>query len=158
MATVMSSPALSRPAFRWRIDLPAAVICLVVAILGFWPTYFGPLILKGVPHPVPIIHLHAFVFTGWVVLFISQAWLAASGRVSTHMKAGKYLIWWGLLVILIGWATAFDRFGARVSEGDFAGAERRLLAPLTDLLFFASFLRLGSASSSHRCSRTGISC
>lgn len=140
MATVMPRPAVTRPAFRWRIYLPAALACLVIALLGFWPRYFGPLILKGDLHPVPIIHLHAFVFTGWLILFITQAWLAASGRIATHMKIGRYLIWWGALILIVGWATAFDRFGARVALGDIEGAQRRLLAPLTDLLFFAPFL------------------
>lgn len=119
--------------------MPIALACLVIAVLGFWPTYFGPL-LAGEPNPLPIIHVHAVVFLGWILLMILQAWLAAHGHIALHMRVGRFGFAWGVIVILVGWATTFSRFGDRVAAGDLAGARLRLLAPLTDLLVFAPLL------------------
>lgn len=139
MATVMTQPAISRARTVMRIYVPVGFVCCLIALLGFWPTYFGPL-LRGIPHPLPIIHVHAAVFMAWVLLVIAQAWLAASGRVATHMKVGKFGMAWGLVVILVGWATAFSLFGDRVQAGTLLEAERRLFAPLTDMVVFAPIL------------------
>ena len=140
MATVMTQPAMVRPRASTRVYLPVGVVCAVIAVLGFWPTYFGPLLLKGIPHPVPVIHLHAAVFMGWVILVITQAWFAANGRLGVHMRVGRYGMAWGVVVLIVGWATAFVMFGHRVQAGNFAEAQVRLIAPLTDMLFFAPVL------------------
>jgi hypothetical protein len=139
MANVMAQPVTARVRTTTRVYVPIGLLCFVIAVLGFWPTYFGPL-LAGVPHALPIIHLHAAVFVGWVFLMIAQAGLAASGRIALHMKVGNFGFIWGLIVILVGWATAFSMFGSRVHAGDFDAAERRLLAPLTDMLVFGPVL------------------
>lgn len=122
-----------------RIYLSIALVCLSIALIGFWPTYFGPLV-SGAPHGSVIIYLHAIVFMGWIVLMIAQARLAATGRITQHMKLGTFGFAWGLLVLLVGWATAISRFGDRVEAGDFAEAHNQLFAPLTDLLVFGPVL------------------
>ncbi len=86
-------------------------MCVAIALIGFWPTYFGPL-LSGTVQALPIIHLHAAVFG----------------------------MAFGVLLILVGEATAFSAFGARVAAGEFEEARRRLFAPVTDLIVFAPFL------------------
>lgn len=140
MATVMTQRAALPARVAKRIYVPVGFVCALIALLGFWPTYFGPLLLKGIPHPLPIIHLHAAVFMTWVSFVIAQAWLAATDRVALHMKVGKYGMGWGVVVIVVGWATAFVMFGERVQAGNLAQAAGRLLAPLTDMLFFAPVL------------------
>lgn len=139
MATVLTRSAAVPSRTAMRIYVPIGLVCLVIALLGFWPVYFGPL-LAGIPHPLPIINLHAAVFVGWLLLVIVQAWLAATGRIALHMKVGKFGMAWGLVVLLVGWATAFSVFGDRVQAGDVELARNRLVAPLTDLLVFAPVL------------------
>lgn len=139
MTTVMPRPAALRERRSYRVYLPIALTCLAIAIVGFWPTYFGPL-LAGVPHALPIIHLHAIVFTGWLLLLIAQIVLIARGRVALHMKVGKFGFAWGIVVMLVGWITAFSRFADRIHAGNFAEAQSRLFAPFTDMFFFAPFL------------------
>lgn len=121
MTSAEMRPAVPRTWTAMRIYVPIGFLCLLIAIAGFWPTYFGPL-LAGTPHALPIIHLHAIVFTGWVILVIAQAWLAATRRIALHMKVGKFGMAWGLVVILVGWATAFSRFGDRIHRGQSAGS------------------------------------
>lgn len=52
-----------------RVYIPVAVLAILIAIVGFWPSYFGPL-LAGKTDVVPIIHLHAGVSVGWIVFVI----------------------------------------------------------------------------------------
>jgi hypothetical protein len=113
--------------------------CLLVALVGFWPRYFGPL-LAGTLNTVPIIHVHAVVMMAWLLLLILQVTLVARGRRALHMKVGRVGMLWGIVVILVGWATAIIRFGEGVQAGRLEQASNRLFAPLTDMLVFAPFL------------------
>jgi hypothetical protein len=61
------------------VYVPATLVATLIALVGFWPTYFGPL-LAGTADGVPIIHVHAAVYSGWLMLVIAQGVLAATGR------------------------------------------------------------------------------
>lgn len=122
-----------------RVYLPVAFLAVLIALAGFWPTYVGPL-LGGTLQKVPIIHVHAAVFTGWLLLVIAQASLAATGRIRLHMRIGAVGMGYGVLVILIGLVTAFSQFAMRVAAGHVQEAGDRLFAPLTDMLVFAPLL------------------
>lgn len=132
---VRSTPS----AWTKRVYVPIGVLMLAIAIVGFWPTYFSHLV-NGSLDKVPIIHVHAAVFSGWLVLVIIQATLAGRGRIQQHRKIGKVGMAYGVLLILIGWLTALTQFATRVKAGDLQVAESRLFAPLTDMLFFAPVL------------------
>jgi hypothetical protein len=131
------SVATRRPALP--IYLIISLACLLVALVGFWPRYFGPL-LAGTLSTVPIIHVHALVMMGWLFLLILQVALVARGRRALHMKVGQVGMVWGIVVILFGWATAIVRFGESVQAGRLEQAGNRLFAPLTDMFVFAPFL------------------
>lgn len=135
----MIANVASRPrAGTRRAYVGLAMLMVVMAFVGFWPTYFGPL-LAGSVATIPFIHFHAAVFVGWLALFAAQAALAARGRYRDHILLGKVGIGYGVLVIVIGVAVAFVMFAARVRAGQLAEAQSRLLAPLLDMVFFAIF-------------------
>lgn len=127
--------------FAWtkRVYVPIGVLMMAIAIVGFWPTYFSHL-LKGTLDKVPIIHVHAAVFTGWLILVIAQATLAGRGRIPLHRKVGRIGMAYGVVLIVVGVLTAISQFASRVKTGNFQQAEARLLAPLTDMLVFAPVL------------------
>ena len=63
----------------------------------------------------PIIHAHAIVFMGWVVIFLTQNILAASGNLALHRKLGWVAAGWVVLMLGLGCAvTAFDIREGRV--------------------------------------------
>ena len=64
-----------------------AAVCLTIAIVGFAPTYWVPL-LRGTLDVPPLTHFHALFFYGWMLLFLRQTALAASGRVARHRELG----------------------------------------------------------------------
>jgi hypothetical protein len=134
MAT--TAAAIPRTARPRRLYVGLAVLATAIAIVGFWRTYFGPLLMGSVDAP-SIIHFHAFVYVGWLALFLTQATLAATGRVAAHVKLGRIAIGYGVLVIAAGLLAAFGMFALRVQAGDVAAAQRALLGPLLDMLVFA---------------------
>jgi hypothetical protein len=97
-------------------------------------------LLAGTVEALPIIHLHAAVFSGWLVLVTLQVVLAVTGQMALHMRMGKVGMLYGVLLILVGEATAFSAFGARIAAGEIEEAQSRLFAPVTDLIVFAPFL------------------
>lgn len=64
-----------------------AALFIVVAVVGFAPRSLA--ILSGsLPVPRPIVHLHAALMTGWLLLFMTQTSLMARGRPHVHEKLG----------------------------------------------------------------------
>jgi len=128
----------SRVVRMTRIYLPSACIAALIAIVGFWPTYFGPLV-GGASAALPIIHLHAAVFVGWLALVILQAVLAATGNLALHTKIGQVGFAYGVALILVGITTAFAHFDMRIDAGEIRSAQDQLFVPLTDLMVFTPF-------------------
>jgi hypothetical protein len=134
-----TAAAIPRTAARRRLYVCLALLAIAIAAVGFWPTYFGPLLAGGVDKPA-FIHFHAAVYVGWLALFLTQAALAATGRTASHMKLGRFAMGYGALVIAAGLIAAFGMFALRVRAGDMLGAQRSLLGPLLDMLVFAPVL------------------
>ncbi len=135
---MVATAILARPTTRRGLYVGLAALSVAVAAIGFWPTYFGPLV-AGTVVKTPIVHLHAAVYVGWLAIFVTQALLAATGHVAAHMKLGRIAIGYGVLVIAVGVLTAFARFALRVRAGEAADAQEQLLGPLLDMLVFAPF-------------------
>jgi len=130
MSTTVSAPVVvSR---RRVLYMGLSVLMALIAVVGFWPRYFGPLVLGTLVQPL-LIHIHATVFTGWLVLFFLQAYFAATKRIRLHLAMGKVGIWYGVLLIIVGLTTGVIR-SAALPPGS---AEGLLLAIVQDMLMFA---------------------
>ena len=77
--TTVATPVASRS----RFFLLMSVACLVVALIGFSPTFFVPLI-RGTFARAPVAYVHAILFFGWLIFFIAQASLIRERNVSLH--------------------------------------------------------------------------
>ena len=64
-----------------------AALCTGIAFIGFAPTYWVPL-LRGTLDVPPLTHVHALFFYGWLLLFLRQTMLVASGQVRRHREFG----------------------------------------------------------------------
>ena len=113
-----------------------SVLVTTIAFVGFWPTYFGPL-LAGTVDKLPVIHVHAAIYVGWLAIFIAQATFAATRRMDLHVRLGNIGIGYGVLVIVMGVTVAISMFAVRVHAGNIEEAQMRLVAPLLDMVFFA---------------------
>ena len=50
----------------------------------------------------PIYHVHAFVFFGWLALFVTQSGLASSGNAALHRRLGVLSLLWIPLMLVVG--------------------------------------------------------
>jgi hypothetical protein len=126
------------PAVARRSYIGISLIIALMAIVGFWPTYLGPLLVGAVESPL-VIHFHFTIYSGWVALFVAQSAFASTGRLALHRKLGKIGIYYGFALVPVGILTAFVIFAGRVEAGLLEEAQRRLLAPLTDMVLFPIF-------------------
>lgn len=104
--------------------LGMALYLTLIVIVGFWPTYFGPVFLGqeappewGVVEAAWTIHLHTAVFMGWMALLVTQTLLVARGKPRVHMRLGKYGVTFGLALIVVGLVVTIAHIQGIVSRG-----------------------------------------
>lgn len=118
-------------ATRKRIDFAQAgyylIGLLIVAILGFWPSYFSKF-FNGEANYTPYFHAHAIIMMLWVVALIVQPILIRKRQLSWHRIIGKgsYVLF--PLVIIAGALLAHHTAtpGDRLARG--------LFIPFKDIL------------------------
>src|SRR5579859_5204394 len=120
MLTAASPRPVVSPAARDRkFYTGMGLVMMLTALVGFSRTYFLGLIsghATTITGRVPnaTVHLHAFLFTSWLVLFIMQTSLVATHRVKVHRKLGYLGVALGAAMIIVGARTAVEaaRLGA----------------------------------------------
>ena len=116
---------------------------LVLAIGGFWPQYFAAVTGRAAAPTTQfwLIHVHAGLFVGWLLVYISQAALIMSGRARVHLKMGPWLAAYGFVIAAVGaYAAGLLAHRRGVRENDFDAAASFVFFPLIDMVYFAGFL------------------
>lgn len=70
-----------------------AIFMIAMVLIGFAPSfYFRGLVHYPRPNPTlnPLVWLHGIMFSAWMLIFLMQARLVASGRRDLHMKLGRW--------------------------------------------------------------------
>lgn len=138
--------AAGSPAIRWRRDRAFyggyTLLTIGLVLAGFGRSYyFGP--FAGAPRLPLLIHLHAAVYSLWMVLFAVQAALIATRRVSLHRTLGTLSLALAPAMVIAGWLVSIE--GARngwVGPREPRDAELALgflAVPLGDLALFIGF-------------------
>jgi hypothetical protein len=114
-----------------------ALVMLGMVFVGFAHTYYLAGLFRA-PLPSPIIHIHAVVFSCWILLLVTQTSLISAGRVDIHRRLGLVGFFLGCLMIVLGVAAATDT----LARGGPAGRDPQMfyIVPLTNILMFAIFL------------------
>jgi hypothetical protein len=123
-----------------------AIAILAVAVLGFARTYFlRPLL----PAPTPelpgltqLVHLHAFLFTGWVLLLFGQTRLVAAQRMDLHRRAGILAVIVAIAMLGSGVLVALHAVIRGVAPFGM-DPHRFLIVPLVAITLFAVFVIAG---------------
>jgi hypothetical protein len=129
-----------------RAYLAITLLLLGTVAWGFWATYYAPLLAGGVDRPW-IVHLHAAVFSVWVIVLVAQAAVVVAGNVSLHRRLGNAGMVYGAIVLAVGLAVSVGAPALRIRAGEFpleVGAVV-VLYNLTDILLFGLFLALAFA-------------
>lgn len=120
-----------------RFYVRMAMVFLAVAFVGFAPTYWVPM-LRGTLSVAPITHLHALFFYGWLLLFLKQSSLAASGRLVRHREMGVFGVAVATGMCFIGLAAAADSIRTMDAAGFGEAARRFSIVPITAVTLFAA--------------------
>lgn len=133
--TVSAAAVRTRQRTR-RFYVGMAIAIAITVFAGFSRTYF----LKswyGTPELSPVLHVHAVVFTAWVLLFLAQAMLVASGRTYLHRRMGVAGAVLAVLLVIVGTTVAISRAKRGPSPIPGVSPLGFLAIPLFDMVVFA---------------------
>ncbi len=137
-SSVMTSASPNRGmALRRKFYVALAILMTLTVIVGFWPSYYGPL-TQGTTQVSWILHVHGLIYMGWMGLFITQTVLAASGRIRAHRSVGSIGIGYGFAILLVGVFVSFAAPVMHVNAGEWTidQAAAFLPVPLGDMVLF----------------------
>jgi hypothetical protein len=125
-----------------------AIALLIAGIVGwgFWGTYYSRAL--GRTDLPSIVHVHAAVFTIWVLVLVAQAALVVAGNVRLHRRLGAAGMIYGAVVFAVGLAVSIGAPALRVRSGlfplDVGGVV--VIYKLCDMLLFGAFLACAFAT------------
>lgn len=105
-----------------------------LAVLGFFPTYFG--LFPRFPGVSSAIHFHAATLLSWLGLALAQAVLVRQGQKDLHRRLGR-LAYVLLPLVGLGFMLAMNDGQRRSKNPDL------ILATLFDASLFLAFVGLG---------------
>src|SRR5215212_11758300 len=119
-----------------RFYVGMAIAIAITVFVGFSRSYFlsswyGTKELSG------LLHVHGLIFTTWVLFFLLQTTLVASGRTYLHRRMGIGGAVLAGLVLIVGTTVAIVRVKTGVSPIPGVPALAFLAIPLFDMLLFA---------------------
>lgn len=140
----VSGPAPAPFAPRHPADRNAILVLIALAwlgiLMGFGTDFARHLQSHERPYP-PIVHAHAAVFMGWLVLLTAQALLVRGARLDLHRRLGWVMAGLAVVMTILGPATAYTvqrlDFGTPDSNPSFISIQ------LTDILAFGGLVAAG---------------
>jgi hypothetical protein len=134
MAVSTAALATRRRTRRFYVGMAIAITITVFA--GFSRSYFlkawyGTRELSG------LLHIHGLVFTTWVLFFLAQTVLVATGRTYLHRRMGIGGAMLAVLVVIVGIAVAITRAKTGVSPIPGVPPLGFLAIPFFDMVVFA---------------------
>lgn len=144
MATTLPQQQIAVPVTRSlpgkRLDhlfFPAiAWLMLITVFIGFAPSYY----LAGAIHaPLPsfAIHVHAVVFSCWILLLIAQTSLTTAGRIDIHRRLGIIGFLLACCMLIAGVWAATDQLVRGSHARDPLGF---YIFPLANVIAFATLI------------------
>jgi hypothetical protein len=114
-----------------------AIACAAVAIGGFVGTYWLQLPARTFRGP-PLLHIHGFLCTAWVLYLVSQSSLITRGKIRSHRDWGLLGIAIASVLTVVAIMVAVTGMNDRVAlYGD--AARSFLTVPLSAIGLFAAF-------------------
>ena len=118
-----------------------AMIITGVVVYGFSFTVNQNLIHPAIPRP-GLLYFHAALFSGWLVFFILQSTLVRAGKVKWHRTIGWFGAGMGVLIPVVGAATAIVMGKFNAEQMHVAGAKWFIMVPLWDMAAFTPLFAL----------------
>lgn len=126
-----------------RVFYTGMTLAFVITVFaGFARTFFLRSYFEARPL-IPLLRLHGFVFSSWLVLFLTQTTLVASNRTRIHRRLGIVGAVLATLMVVIGTTTAIIRAKVIDVPPGSPPALVFLTIPLGDMLIFAVIVGAG---------------
>jgi hypothetical protein len=124
-----------------RIFFPSmCLLALVTVWLGFAPTYYAAGMVRA-KLPAAIIHVHAVVFTLWLLTLVVQTGLVSAKKVQLHRKLGLWGFGLAALMIIVGLMACTNSLRRGFSPpGSGLDPNVFYIVPVSDVLLFAVFI------------------
>jgi len=117
IGTNITPSNISKPGFAiWGL------ICLLIAVVGFWPSYFAPMVGGTYTSPATFMPLHVISSYLWLVLLVSQPSLIQMGRLNLHRVFGVFAALVAAGVLVTGIIVQFEVMGPYAEQGDMLNA------------------------------------
>ena len=119
-----------------RFYLGMAIAIAITVFVGFFRSYY----LRGwygAPELSRLLHVHGAVFTTWVLFFVAQTALVASGRTYLHRRMGIAGGILAALVVIVGTTVAVMRLRTGISPLPGIPAAAFFAIPFFDMVVFA---------------------
>ncbi len=126
---------------RWFF-VGMGVAAAVTVFVGFAPTYFLKNVMGG-PPLTPLRHVHGFLFTSWIVLFILQTSLIAARRTDVHRRLGVVGGVLAAAMVVAGTTLAVEVVRRGVAPPGLPPPLQFFAVPLFDVLMFAGLVGAG---------------
>lgn len=135
--------------FFWSMALAASM----TVFLGFAPSYYLRSITHTTHYPTglpvstslrPLVHMHALVFSAWMLLFMVQNTLVAAGRTRVHRRLGITGVVLVPVMITLGVMTAIR--GAKDGwnpGGPYPDSLSFMVVGFADIVVFSGFALAG---------------
>ncbi|BBD99967.1 hypothetical protein SAMIE_1034680 [Sphingobium amiense] len=117
-----------------RFYVIMAAVMALLNICGF--SLFAVMGVSSFHAPI-YVHVHAILFMGWVMLFMTQVSLAGTGSLALHRKLGWVAVGWALAMVVVGTLTTLWSVQKAAVPFFFLPAQFLLMNPLSVLLFAA---------------------
>ena len=125
--------------------LVTAFVTVAIVFIGFLPTYWIPVFTSLEPIR-SLLHMHAALFFGWVVLFLVQSILVRQNRLLAHRRIGKIAAAWAIITITTGVYLAIETIARDLELIDGTFNAVPTFIPLTQIFMFACFIAAALAN------------
>ncbi|HVJ02706.1 MAG TPA: hypothetical protein VM662_11025 [Sphingomonas sp.] len=143
MATIVGPAPRAAGRDRFFLILSLAMSATIVAGFAF------NLAMGRSSFSLPLIyHVHAFVFFGWIALFLIQNFLIATENVRIHRRVGVIALGWVPLMVVMGFAVMLHSLRSHGGPPFFDAREFLFGNPM-DLLCFAGLVFAALAMRRH---------
>lgn len=142
MENVQANPAIIRRRRERWFYIGMSIALVITVFAGFAPTYYLRPYFNTAPL-MPLLHLHGFVFTSWLVLFVTQTTLVAAHRTDIHRRLGVAGGMIAVLMVLLGVITALVRANQGATPLPGISPLSFLVVPLADMFVFSILVGTG---------------
>lgn len=151
-SVAINAPVVPSRADAWTRDrrffTGMALAMMLTVFVGFAPSFylkvvFGAPGVSGAPILSPLLHVHAFAFTSWIVLFLVQTRLVAGRRLALHRRLGYGAAGLAVAMVVLGVMAAVD--AARRGAAPPGGPPPLvfMIIPFADMAIFSTLVAAG---------------